>query len=61
MLRAAGDGNNHLVKSAWTTIKSIMKEEEIDYNQLGDFENMEFKNTFKIKLGPAMNIVKAAK
>ena len=38
-----------------------MEEEEITYNQLGDFDNKEFKEVFNMKLGPSMKIVKAAK
>ena len=38
-----------------------MNKEEIEYNQLGDFDNTEFKNTLNIKLGPAMKIIKADK
>ena len=38
-----------------------MEEEEITYDQLGDFDNKEFKEVFNMKLGPSMKIVKAAK
>ena len=61
ILRAAGDGNNHLVQSSRIPIKSVMVEEEITYAQLGDFDTKGFKEVFNLKLGPTMKILKAAK